>query len=73
MQRETESIADMLNGRRAVLAGFLFTIEGNSQCNGLCAGRLDDLDGFVYGRPSRDDIIDDDDPTGDFCTYDTNV
>ena len=70
---ETESVVDILNSGAAVLAGFLFTIEGNSQCNGLCAGRLDDLDGFVYGRASRDDIIDNNHPTGDFCTYDLSA
>ena len=67
---EAESLADILNGRVAVLAGLLFTVEGNSQRSGLSTGRLDDLDGFAHGRAGSDDIIDDDHPAGDFGTYD---
>ena len=64
MQSKTESIADMLNGRRAVLAGFLFTIEGDNQRSGLSAGQLDNLDGFAHGRAGSYYIIDDDHPAG---------
>nr|AIF19334.1 hypothetical protein [uncultured marine group II/III euryarchaeote KM3_86_F07] len=70
MHCETESVADILNGRAAALAGFLFTVESNNERRGLSAGRLDNLNGFAHGRAGSDDIIDNDHPAGNFRTYD---